>query len=238
MTKIFGITLVKDENIFIERVLKNIYDFCDEIMVLDNHSTDGTYEIVESMTKEFDNLYLMRWDNPANSGQAIEHLVGEDCWVFGVDGDEIYDPVGLRILREDILSGKYDDVFHLRGHCLHCNDIDEEKMCSGWLDARPMDKLYNFSIVEWWNQGERLHGLRGMKGGVEENKVHLAKEQGGDYSWDDSPLRCVHACFLQRSSLQENSEARPAPLISGHDPNWKNKKYVGKNLIKKHAPFI
>ena len=99
MTQIFGVTLVKNEDIFIERVLKNISDFCDEILVLDNHSTDNTYEIVEGMTSTYDNIHLMRWDNPANSGQALEHLIGEDCWVFGVDGDEIYDPVGLSKMR-------------------------------------------------------------------------------------------------------------------------------------------
>ena len=227
MTQIFGVTLVKNEDIFIERVLKNISDFCDEILVL---------EIVEGMTSTYDNIHLMRWDNPANSGQALEHLIGEDCWVFGVDGDEIYDPVGLSKMSEDILAGIYSDTFHLCGSSLHCNKITNDTMCRGWLDARPIGKLYNFSILDYWNQTERLHGQHGMKSGYEDKKIQFAEEKGGEYSWEESPLRCVHTCFLRRSS-NDPEEVAPRKHPLG-EVQWKERKYFGKNLIKKQVNFI
>lgn len=41
--KIVGICLIKNEDYYIEQVLKNIMDFCDKIIVLDNMSEDNTY---------------------------------------------------------------------------------------------------------------------------------------------------------------------------------------------------
>ena len=35
MTQIFGIVPVKNEDIFIERVVSNIVDFCDDVLVLE-----------------------------------------------------------------------------------------------------------------------------------------------------------------------------------------------------------
>ena len=241
MTQIFGIVVIKNEDIFIERVVSNIVDFCDEVLVLDNHSTDRTYDIVEQLTRKHDNLYLQKWDNIQNSGDAIQHLVGKDCWIFGVDGDEIYDPVGLSKMRKDILSGKYDDVFDIKCSFMHCNGIDEEtKMVSGWLDARCGDKLYNMSHLQHWHMTERLHGVRLHKNGSDHTdpsgRIFLNEEDGGPYAWEDSPLRCVHTCFLRRSSNDpEDVSPRQHPLA---EFNYKQKKYVGKNLIKKHAPFI
>lgn len=43
---IIGIVLVKNEDLFIDGVLTNILDFCDEIIVADNLSKDGTQEKV------------------------------------------------------------------------------------------------------------------------------------------------------------------------------------------------
>ena len=39
--KIIGIVLVKNEELYIERVLNNIKDFCDEIIVADNLSSES-----------------------------------------------------------------------------------------------------------------------------------------------------------------------------------------------------
>ena len=168
-------------------------------------------------------------------------MVGEDCWVFGVDGDEIYDPVGLATMRKDILDGKYSDVFDIKGSFLHCNHIDEEtKTVSGWLDAKYGDKLYNFSHLQYWNMSIALHGARLHKNGdthMDANgRIFLSEEKGGEYAWEDCPLRSVHTCFLRRSSADpEDMTSRQHPLA---EPGYKENKYIGKKIIKKHAPFI
>lgn len=44
---IVGICLLYNEDIFIHRMLTNIYAFCDRILVADHKSTDKTPEIVK-----------------------------------------------------------------------------------------------------------------------------------------------------------------------------------------------
>ena len=51
--KIIGIVLVMNEDRFIEPVLRNIVDFCDELIVLDDYKTrDKTGKIVKALMKE------------------------------------------------------------------------------------------------------------------------------------------------------------------------------------------
>ena len=42
VSEIIGIALVRNEDIFVERALRNTIDFCDRLIVADHQSTDGT----------------------------------------------------------------------------------------------------------------------------------------------------------------------------------------------------
>jgi len=233
--KIFGIVLIKNEDIFIEKVITNISEFCDEILILDNHSTDNTGNIVQSICRKYDHINVLKWDDPNNSGIVLNHLIGKKCWVFGVDGDEIYDPKGLHIIKQKILNEEYNEFWAIKGQFMHCNKI-ENKICSGWLDARLGDKLYNFSLLDYWNQSQRLHGKMKLRNNMEAKTFHLAIDQGGEYSWEDCPLRCIHVCFLRRSSKDpSNIGPRQHPLAK---PNYKEIQYIGTNKVSKYVPFI
>src|SRR5256885_10783740 len=71
-----------------------------------------------------------------------------------------------------------------------------------------MVKLHNFALIESWDgrHPERLHGTEGLrfKPGREARKLELEKQVG----WDESPLRCLHLCFLRRSSRERKAQAR------------------------------
>jgi len=122
--KIVGICLIKNEDLFVERVLKNIINFCDEIIVLDNMSTDNTFEIVKRLTREYNKIKLFELEDPLKSHKFIEKYAITNTWVFGVDGDEIYDPAGLDRLRLEILLGKYQTKWQIMGNSLHCKEIN------------------------------------------------------------------------------------------------------------------
>lgn len=49
--QIIGIMLVKNEDVFIERAIRNIVDFCDRIIITDHRFTDLTYKICEYLAK-------------------------------------------------------------------------------------------------------------------------------------------------------------------------------------------
>lgn len=211
MTKIVGICLVHNDDIFLRRALLNALPFCDRLLVADHQSTDGTAEICEEMASSDSRLEYRRISKPPQSHEWIENLAGKDNWIFGVDGDEIYDPIRLAEFREEILSGKYNDYWQILGNVLHCEHL-EGVHASGYLarPARSMTKLYNFSAIESWSGpcSERLHGGKVVYREGYDADCRLRLDD--DCSFDDSPFRCLHTVFLPRSSSQpENLEARP-----------------------------
>jgi hypothetical protein len=70
-----------------------------------------------------------------------------------------------------------------------------------------MTKLYNFAVIKAWHGPclERLHGGRiEFKDGFHE-KLRRDLHQG--LSWEEADFRCLHLCFLPRSSQDSNTLA-------------------------------
>jgi hypothetical protein len=200
--RIVGLVLVRNEDVFVERAIRNTAGFCDRIHVVDHVSDDGTWEIVSALAREFETLDARRSRNSADAHRLLEPYAGTSTWVIGVDGDELYDPDGLARLRRDLLDGAHADVFRLKAHVLNCDELDR-KACtaSGWLapPSRPITKLFNLGAVEsWTNTPEPLQaGDAVFRPGYHwESRRDLAAAT----TWESDPLRCLHVCFLPRST--------------------------------------
>jgi hypothetical protein len=210
--RIVGITLVRDEDLFVEQAVRNVLDFCDELILVDHRSRDRTGEILAALATEHpDRVRLHTVDDPSASHDLIAPLAGEDVWVFGVDGDELYDPERLRAFRPRLLDGEFGDWWLIRSNALHTLELDEgTHSARGYMSppAPSMVKLHNFALIASWNgrHPERLHGTEGLrfKPGREARKLELEKQVG----WDESPLRCLHLCFVRRSSRERKAQAR------------------------------
>jgi hypothetical protein len=210
--RVVGISLVRDEDLFVEQALRNVLDFCDELVLVDHRSRDGTHAILAALAAEHpERVRLYEVDDPAASHDLIAPLAGQEVWVLGVDGDELFDPEGLRAFRPRLLGGEFDDWWLIRSNALHTVELDEERrFARGYMSppAPSMVKLHNFSLIESWNgrHPERLHGTEGLrfKPGREGRKLELEKQVG----WDESPLRCLHLCFVRRSTRERKAQAR------------------------------
>jgi Glycosyl transferase family 2 len=203
MTQVVGSILVRNEDLFVEQAIRNVVEFCDRIHAVDHVSSDGTWGILQSLAQEYDHLDVHRARSSALAHGLLEPYAGTETWVLGVDGDELYDPAQLALFRRDLLAGTHADVFRLKAHVLNCDDLDDDrKSASGWQapPSRPITKLFNFGAVESW-QGipEPLQGGEAVfrPGYHWESRRDLA----ADTTWDTDPLRCLHVCFVRRSSL-------------------------------------
>ena len=94
--KIFAIMLVKDEADIVASVLRAAETWADKIFVLDNGSTDGTWEIIQSLANE----KILPWKQyfgPYHNGlradvyNEFRHFSEPGDWrCFKLDADEFY----------------------------------------------------------------------------------------------------------------------------------------------------
>jgi hypothetical protein len=255
---IVGITLARNEDRFLPRALKNASGFCDSFFLFDHQSTDRSPQILSDFAAEHPAAEYHCIDHPRDSHRVLEPLAGQSVWVFGVDGDEIYDPLALEVLRHRLKAGEFSDSWMLMGHCLHVDRL-EESSATGFSapPSRSITKLYNFAAIDSWQgvPAERLHGgFPAFRNGFSPDKKRLLHVE---IPWEDSPLRCLHMCFLPRSS---NDTANDTPRLNIDEkfngppafirllrrirllpvgPNWKNERYRrGPRTTVDTAPFM
>ena len=241
MTQVIGSVLVRNEDRFVEQSIRNVAEFCDRIHAVDHVSHDRTWEILRSLAEEFDQLDVHRARNSALAHGLLEPYAGTETWVIGVDGDELYDPVGLALFRRDLLAGAHADVFRLKAHVLNCDELaDDSRTASGWLapPSRPITKLFNFGAVESWKgipeplQGGEAVFRRGYH-------WEARRDLSTTTTWDTDPLRCLHLCFVRRSSLdpEDVGGGRRSLAESGEfdlGPLGKLKRFVGRTQPAPH----
>jgi hypothetical protein len=201
--RIVGIALVRDEDVFVEQAVRNAAGFCDELQLYDHQSRDDTTRILERLAAELPHTTFERIDDPAVTHDRLRPYLATDTWVFGVDGDELYHPGSLKIMRERMESGEFEDYFFIKGMQLHCRAIDHDAGTgTGWLapPSRSTTKLYNFEPLSGWEgrPPERLMG----SGGRFAREVVETRWLRDEHPWDEAPMRCLHVCFLRRSSRQ------------------------------------
>lgn len=210
LKKIIGLLLVRNEERFVEQVVRNVIDFCDHLFLVDHQSADETVPILRRLHEEYPGkTSLHQIQHSSESHELLQPFVGSETWVFGVDGDELYDPALLRTFRSHLLSGKFDDEWMILGNVLHVDKLDEEHhTASGYLapPCRSITKLYNFAAIDSWNGKtvERLHGgTPHFRPGFHIQKKRFLQDE---YGWENAPLRCLHLCFLSRSSKNPSQQ--------------------------------
>jgi glycosyltransferase involved in cell wall biosynthesis len=209
--RVVGISLVRNDERFVATAIKNVLNFCDEVIVLDNCSSDGTFEQMRSLAAEHPKISLHRIRKATESHKFVEHFAGTSTWVFGVDGDEIYDPDGLHRMRRRLFAGEFANEWEVFGHALHVTHLGR-KAVRGYITpaARSVTKLYNFAAISSWREtrNERLHGrnIRFVPGYSPRSQAFLQHRD----SFEQSDLRCLHMCFVRRS-WQDQEDERLSP---------------------------
>lgn len=234
LKKIIGIVLVRNEDCFVQRVVGNILEFCDRILLVDNGSHDATPEILRKIAaSDPGRITFHSVSHPRESHDLLKPYAGSPAWVFAVDGDEIYDPEGLARFRPRLLAGEFDRHWMILGNVHHCDALNTGAgFAEGYATppGRSITKLYNFAAIRSWNGDtpERLHGGEPafLEGYDEQTKRNLQNE----YTWEQAPLRCLHLCFLSRSSLDDPATMSRENIMETYEGGWTNRL---KRLLRK-----
>jgi len=209
--QIIGICLVRNEERYLDRVIANSIEFCDRFYIADNESTDQTPALAAAWAERDTRVVYRRIRHPAESHALIEQYANSPTWIFAVDGDEIYDPAGLKILRDQVRAGRWDAQWMIIGNALNCVFLDlPHGVARGYLSppSRSITKLYNFNAITCWSEvtSERLHGGRLLfKDGFNDRK---RENMNQGCAWEESIFRCLHLCFLPRSRLDKIRNGR------------------------------
>jgi hypothetical protein len=218
--RIVGLTLVRDEDLFVEQAIRNVFDFCDEVIALEHRSIDGTPAILDRLATENPKLRVHRISDVGESHEFVAGYAGRPVWVVGFDGDQLFDPIGLAALRPRLLDGELDACWSVVGRGFNCLDVDPAGGTARGYHAPPSrgtPKLFNFGAIEAWEgpTRERLHGgtIRFRSGYGEGSRSDDLQR----LPWEETPLRWLHVCFVARSSRRtETTRLNPAELAARH----------------------
>ena len=101
MISISACTIVRDEEKNIERWLRNVQSFADEIIVVDTGSKDNTKAILKAKAVDF---YEFVWcdDFAAAKNFALDQAHGD--WIVFLDADEFFDEESQKIIRSTLIK--------------------------------------------------------------------------------------------------------------------------------------
>lgn len=200
MNEILGVCLARNEDRFLRCALDAVAGFCDRFLLFDHGSRDRTPAIFRDFAAHHPSAEIREIAHPSESHKALRAECGKPLWVFGVDGDEVYDRERLMQLRPLVVSGEFDCHWMLVGSCLHVDALGDGR-AAGFPapPSRSITKLYHFGAISSWEGAskERLHGgCPVFRPGYRADQKHRL-----GVGWEDSLLRCLHLCFCRRSSL-------------------------------------
>ncbi|MDE7273558.1 MAG: glycosyltransferase [Lachnospiraceae bacterium] len=100
--KITGCILAKDEENTIDVCINNLATVVDEIVVIDNGSSDNTIEVAKKMGCVVRSCANETFDRARNA----YHEVATGDWILSVDVDERIDPSSIDYLKDVLESNK------------------------------------------------------------------------------------------------------------------------------------
>lgn len=89
--------IVKNEEMVLDRCLKCVRQFADEIVIVDTGSTDRTIEIAKKYTK---NVFCFEWQNDFSSARNYSISLAHGNYIMWIDADDTIDKKNIKKLQQ------------------------------------------------------------------------------------------------------------------------------------------
>lgn len=109
--RVSGCMITKNEGEYLDQSIESFIEYVDELIIIDDRSTDNTDDIIRKWALKSDKLRIVvgtfNGDKSAQRNEYIKRAKGE--WIFCPDGDEVYTPQQMEQLstywhgRNDLL---------------------------------------------------------------------------------------------------------------------------------------
>jgi len=231
--KIHSICLVKNESDIITQTLKSAAVWSDFIYVYDNGSTDGTWEKVVNLAKEYKQIIPYKQDGQpfANSlrSEPFNHYrtnSAEGDWWCKLDGDEIYIDNPREFLSnipkkyELVWSASFqyyftdkDFAIYNSDPSLYADDVPVEDKCRYYINnwSEPRFFRYKKSLI-WTKTSVR-------------SESHMPNGIGASYT---KRIRLKHFQYRSPQQIQKRFASRAEAMQDGDFLHEKRKDWQGK----------
>jgi glycosyltransferase involved in cell wall biosynthesis len=130
MPKLVMMLRVKDGIFFVHEWLACFEKLVDEIVVLDNGSTDGTYEVLKSHPKVVEIISTQGYNEGRDKNMLYAVLRNRNPdWCLWLDIDEIFEPYLTREHFDKLMKSKYVNKYAFR----RFHFIDRENFAGSWF---------------------------------------------------------------------------------------------------------
>ncbi len=164
--KLSGVVITKNEEKNIEKCLASL-SFCDEVIVVDSHSTDTTIAKAKNFTPK---VFLREWTGYVDQKAYATGLAKHD-WVLSLDADEeVSKELQEEILRS-IKERSQEVAFLIARRTIHSG---EWIRYGGWYPNR-LIRLYKKSEGSW--EGGAVHEswrTLGLVGKLKNDLIHYS----------------------------------------------------------------
>lgn len=115
MPKLVVMLRVKDGIFFVHEWLENIERLVDEIIVVDNGSTDGTFEVLKAHPKVVDIIQTFSYHEGRDKNLMYELARKRNPdWCLWIDVDEIFEPEVTRANLDKLMRSKFINKYKFR----------------------------------------------------------------------------------------------------------------------------
>lgn len=159
MAKISGIIITKNEEEMLEDALKSL-SFCDEIIIIDNYSTDKTFEIAQKYKAKV-------FKSKANSFSELRNIGKENAahdYILYIDADERVDEALRKSILYEIKSNSSYSAYRISRKNFYLGE-------NAWPKIEKLERLF---------KKEKLMGWRG--------EIHESPVVDGDIGQIDGAL--------------------------------------------------
>ncbi len=199
-----GLLRIKNEARWIERVIRSIQPVCDRILVLDDHSTDGTPEICEALgcivyRSEFEGLNESR-DKDWLLQKAWETGAQVGDWCLMVDGDEALHPDDIPAL----VAAAQSDAVACTAHIVYLWDRENQVRVDRWYRHFRRPSLFKL---------------------ISRDLTFLRTQFGGNFHCSSVPQQLLPRCvampvrLLHYGYLYREDRVRKYAFYNAKDPN-------------------
>ena len=130
MPKFVVMLRVKDGMLFAEEWLRCFEKLADEIVVLDNGSTDGTYEHLKAHPKVVDIIRTEGYNEGRDKNLLYERTrQRQPDWILWIDIDEVFEPQLTRAHFDRLMRRKFVNKYAFR----RFHFIDREHFAGSWF---------------------------------------------------------------------------------------------------------